>query len=59
MSMKPDYVIRGGHLFDPFNHVDNVITDVSITKGKVSYVGQGLPQGHNEVNRYRLHPDNY
>lgn len=49
MSLKPDYVIRGGHLIDPYNNVDNVLTDVSIHKGKVFDIGQGLPQGQNEV----------
>ena len=50
MSVKqPDYVIRGGHLIDPFNNVDNVLTDVSIHNGKVYNVGQGLMKGRNEV----------
>ena len=49
MSFKPDYVIRGGHLIDPYNHVDNVLTDVSIHSTKVLNIGQGLSQGQNEV----------
>ena len=50
MSVKqPDYVIQGGHLIDPFNNVDNVLTDVAILDGKVYNVGQGLMKGRNEV----------
>ena len=49
MSVKqPDYVIRGGHLIDPSNNVNN-FADVSIYNGKVLEVGQCLMKGQNEV----------
>ena len=49
MSVKqPDYVIRGGHLIDPSNKVNN-LADVSIYNKKVFDVGQGLIKGQNEV----------
>ena len=49
MSVKqPDYVIRGGHLIDPSNNVNN-LADVSIYDEKVFDVGQGLIKGQNEV----------
>ena len=49
MSVKPNYVIRGGQVIDPYNQVDNVLADVSIHNGKVFNIGQGLIQGENEV----------
>ena len=49
MSVKPNYVIRGGQVIDPYNQVDNVLADVSIHNGKVFKIGQGLIQGENEV----------
>ena len=53
MSVKqPDYVIRGGHVIDPSNNVNN-FADVSIYNGKVLEVGQCLMKGQNEV-RYLI-----
>ena len=49
MSFKVDYVIRGGRVIDPYNHLDNILSDVAIHDGRIVSIGQDLPQGQKEV----------
>jgi dihydroorotase len=37
-----DLVLKGGHVIDPANHIDEVM-DVAVAKGKIAAVAKGIP----------------
>lgn len=43
-----DCTIRGGRIIDPANAID-IVADIAITHGKISAIGQNLPEGKEEV----------